>query len=296
MWRKSKPYLFVLPAVGIIVVLFFGGIFEGLAQSLGYFPALGRTALSLSAYHDLFTSGDFFRSFAVTVRISILSTLFASILGIFVAVCLFMMARWETTRQSQIWYRIFQIPLILPHLVAAYLVMLLFMQSGWLSRILFAVGWTKGMSSFPVLTNDPFGWGIILTYTWKEAPFIALMIYPVLMRIHSSWLEVARVFGAGRWQSFREILLPLFLPAWTSSAFIIFAFSFSAFEVPYILGVTYPPMLPVLSFNLYTGNAIAKRPEALAINIILAIITGLLGAFAYMLSRRFAIKEGGGWA
>ncbi len=295
MWRKSKPYLLVFPAVIVIAVLFFGGVIEGLAQSLGYFPALGQTQLSFSAYHQLFSNSDFIRSLLVTIRIAMISTLFASILGIFVAVCLFMMAGGESVRKSQVWYRIFQFPLVLPHLVAAYLIMLMFMQSGWLSRILFALGLTKGMGSFPVLTNDPFGWGIILTYTWKEAPFIALMIYPVLMRIRVSWLEVARIFGAGPWQSFREVLLPLFLPAWTSSAFIVFAFTFSAFEVPYILGVTYPPMLPVLSFNLYTGNAIAERPEALAINIILAVITAALGGVAYLLSKRFAISEGGGW-
>ena len=49
MLRRSKPYLLVLPAVTVIVVLFFGGVLEGLAQSLGYFPALGQTTLSLSA-------------------------------------------------------------------------------------------------------------------------------------------------------------------------------------------------------------------------------------------------------
>jgi ABC-type sugar transport systems, permease components len=296
MLQKSKPYLLVLPAVTIIVVLLFGGIAEGLVQSLGYFPANGRTGFSFTAYRQLFSNNDFIRSFEVTVRISVISTLFASILGVMVAVCLFMVAGKQPIRGNQTLYRIFQIPLLLPHLVAAYLVILLLMQSGWLSRILLALGFTKGMNSFPVLTNDPSGWGIILTYTWKEAPFITLMIYPVLMRIRSSWLEAARIFGANSWQSFREILLPLLFPALASSAFIVFAFTFSAFEVPYMIGVTYPPMLPVLSFNLYTGDALAARPEALAINIILSVMTAVSGGAAYLLTRRFAIQEGGRWS
>jgi putative spermidine/putrescine transport system permease protein len=295
MWPRSKPYLLVAPAVAVIGILFFGGLFEGLVQSLGFFPATGQSSFSLNAYRELLGSADFWASLLLTLRISFLSTLAASILGLFVAVCLFMLGKIGKLKSNRFWQRFFQLPLVVPHLVGAYLMVVLFMQSGWISRILVTVGWMDEMEDFPVLINEPFGIGIILAYAWKEAPFIALMVYPVLLRIHGAWLEAAQVFGAGRWNFFREILLPLVMPAWFSSAFIVFAFTFSSFEVPFLLGVTYPKMLPVLSYDLYMSGGLYLRPEALAVNVILAMITAVLGISAYRMSRRWSTSEGRGW-
>lgn len=295
MWPNIKPYVYVLPTAGVLLLLFGGGLVEGVIQSFGFFPAAGQYGFSLHFYEQLLSNGDFWRSLFLTFRIAFLSSLSAGILGMFVSVCLFMLAKAGSGRDNRIWQRFFQLPLIIPHLVGAYLMVLLFMQSGWLSRILASLGWIHHINDFPVLVNDSFGWGIIFTYAWKEAPFIALMIYPVLLRIHGSWFQVSKVFGAGQWAFFREILLPLLMPAWISSGFIVFAFTFSAFEVPYLLGVTYPRMLPVLSYNLYTSGVLKHRPEALAVNVILDIVVSLLGLIAYRLSRRWNMSEQGGW-
>ncbi|MFD2922799.1 ABC transporter permease [Halobacillus naozhouensis] len=295
MWQKIKPYVYVLPTVGVLLLLFVGGLIEGLLQSIGFLPAAGQYNLSLNFYQELLSSQDFWDSLVLTFRIAFLSSFSAGILGMFVSVCLFMLAKMGRGRIPRFWQRFFQLPMLVPHLVGAYLMVLLWMQSGWVSRILASFGWIDHISDFPVLVNEPFGWGIILTYAWKEAPFISLMIYPVLLRIHASWFETSRVFGASQWAFFREILLPLLMPAWISSTFIVFAFTFSAFEVPYLLGVTYPRMLPVLSYNLYTGGGLEARPEALAVNVILAVMTSLLGVIAYRLSRRWHMSEEGGW-
>jgi putative spermidine/putrescine transport system permease protein len=281
----------VLPATAAIGLLFIGGLVEGLGESIGY-SGTGQPCCTFIAYREMLGSADFWKSLALTLRVSILSTIAAGFLGVWIAVSLFMLRR---TKTYQLWQRWFQLPMMVPHLAGAYLMALLLMQSGWLSRIFFHLGWINEIHDFPVLINDRFGWGIVLAYAWKEAPFIALMLYPVLMRIHDSWLEVARVFGAGRFHFIKEILLPLFMPAWISSAFIVFAFTFSAFEVPFLLGVTYPKMLPVLSYDLYTSGGLARRPDALAVNIILVAITAVLGFAAYRISGRFKTGEGNGW-
>lgn len=86
MWGKSKPYWLVLPAVSIIVILFFGGLLEGLAQSLGYFPAAGQFGVSLEAYTYLIRSADFWASLGVTLRIAVVSTVVSGIVGLWAAV------------------------------------------------------------------------------------------------------------------------------------------------------------------------------------------------------------------
>lgn len=287
MWGKSKPYWLVLPAVSMIVLLFLGGILEGLAQSLGYFPAAGQLDVSLEAYTRLIGSADFWSSLGLTLRIAVISTVLSGIVGLGAAVGLVRLRKRFSSRCSRALQGAFNFPLLVPHFVGAYLMVLLWMQSGWVSRMMYKLGLMDQIHDFPVLINDPWGWGIILTYIWKEAPFIALMVYPVLVQIHSEWLEVARVFGANSWQYFREVLAPLLFPAWFSACLIVFAFTFSAFEVPYLLGVTYPKTLPVLAYTIHMDGGWSDLPVAMAINVLLAIGTALLGGAAYRLMRRW---------
>lgn len=294
MWRKSKPYLLLLPAIATIVLLFFGGLFDGLLKSLGYFPAIGENRLELTAYTEVLQSEGFWESLELTLRVAVFSSILAGILGGILGISLFLLKEASKTGEARVWHRLFQLPLTIPHLVGGYVVVLLFMQSGLLSKLLASLGVIDELTDFPVLVNDPFGWGIILTYAWKEAPFVSLLIYPVLSRIQRSWREVSRVYGAGRWNFIREIVLPVMLPSWTIAVFIVFVFTFSAFEVPFLLGVTYPGMLPVYSYQLYTSGTLADRPEALAVNIILAALTIALGLVIYYFSKRWNVWKG--WA
>lgn len=295
MWQKSKPYVMALPAAIVIIILFFGGIVEGFKQSLGIFPAAGQSTLSFSAYMKLLASPDFWLSFAITVKVSLISTILAALLGLVMAICLFMLSKTRSFEWIPLWRRWFQLPFVVPHLAGAYLIVLLFTQSGWLSRIAYHVGWIEDINHFPILVNDQHGIGIILTYTWKEAPFILLCIYPVLHRIHDSWRDAARVFGASSAAFIKEIVLPLLLPAWFSASFIVFVFTFSAFEVPYLLGVTYPKMLPVLAFEAYAGD-LSERPAAMAIGILLVVITAFAGWLAYKFGKKWFIPAGRGWS
>ncbi|GKW45600.1 ABC transporter permease [Planococcus sp. NCCP-2050] len=292
MLRKIKPYLLLFPAIITIVLLFFGGLFDGFLKSLGYFPAIGETEFSIKAYSSLLQSDAFWDSLIVTIRIAALSAAISAILGAIVAVALFMMRETSKSGALNLWNRLFQLPLTIPHLVGGYVIVLLFMQSGFLSKILAAIGILDQIPDFPVLVNDSFGWGIILTYAWKEAPFVALMVYPVLARIHKQWRDVSRVYGARNRDFIREIVVPAILPAWTVAAFIVFVFTFSAFEVPFLLGVTYPSMLPVYSYQLYSSGTLADRPEALAVNLVLALLTVLLGLIAYYFSKRWNVLKG----
>ncbi|UFT98636.1 ABC transporter permease subunit [Radiobacillus kanasensis] len=295
MWLNNKHLLYLLPAVSVVFFLFIGGFIEGFIQSMGYFPAAGEREFSFHYYQKILFSQDFWDSLLLTLRIAFLSSVFAGILGMVVCVCLFFLSLSSKKKHNQFWQKFFQLPMAVPPLVTAFLIVLLLGQSGWISRIFGSFEWVDQINQFPILTNDSFGWGIIIAYTWKEAAFIALMLQPMLSRIHGSWLDVSKVFGCGKWSFFREIMFPLLIPAWTSATFIVFAFTFSAFEVPFLLGVTYPKMLPVLSYSLYTSGGLEARPEALAINVILVFLVILIGLIAYRLSKRWYTNEQGGW-
>jgi putative spermidine/putrescine transport system permease protein len=295
MLQNNKPIYYVLPAVIVVVFLFFGGLIEGLMQSLGYWSSVGQHSISFDAYHRLLISYDFWYQLMLTLRMAFLSTLLAGVIGVSLSIWLYMLSSWGGARHSGLWLRLLQLPLTIPHLVGAYMMVLLFMQSGWLSRLSYAIGWTDSIDQFPILINDTFGWGIILTYAWKETPFVILMIWPLLHRIQSQWLFAARVHGANSWSYVKEIVVPLLVPVWGVTSFILFAFTVSAFEIPYLLGVTYPKLLPNLSYELYMSGERASRQEAMAVNMILTLITICLGMIAYRLSKRWRVGELKGW-
>jgi putative spermidine/putrescine transport system permease protein len=75
------------------------------------------------------------------------------------------------------------------------------------------------------------------------------------------------------------------VPGVVAASLIVFAFTFGAFEVPYLLGQTYPTMLPVTAYNEYRSIDLSSRPAAMAINVLIALITALFAAAYLRLGR-----------
>jgi thiamine transport system permease protein len=60
--------------------------------------------------------------------------------------------------------------------------------------------------------------------------------------------EAARVLGAGRWQTFREVTLPILLPAIVAASLLVFLFCFTSFGVILVLG---GPRLATIEVEIY---------------------------------------------
>jgi putative spermidine/putrescine transport system permease protein len=292
MFQKIKPYILILPAMIVIMTLFFGGLTLGFLQSLGLFNISGNSHITFDFYKQLFSSLDFIKSIWLTIKISVISTIASGLLAMILTNILFII---EENKISKILRRIFQLPILVPHITAAYLIGLLFMKSGWISSITYYFGITKSIEAFPSLINNINSFGIIITYMWKEIPFIILMLIPVVQRIENSWLEIARVFGGTRKEFFKEVIIPLLMPTWISSMLIVFAFTFSDFEVPYLLGVTYPKFAAVFAYDIYINGELSIRPLALAANFMLTIITAILGILVYKIIQKWDIKKQMRW-
>ena len=70
--------------------------------------------------------------------------------------------------------------------------------------------------------------------------------------------------------------MPLVAPAWISASLVVFAFVCSAFEVPFLLGRTYPSTLGVVAQRRFMSLEIADRPEAMAIAITISFLTVMI--------------------
>jgi putative spermidine/putrescine transport system permease protein len=268
--RPTAPFVLLAPATGVVVLLFGGGLALGLAQSLGYWPAAGMSELTLAHFIRVLGDPDFFTSLGLTFYLALASTAIAC--GISVATALALNALAGRSRITQF---VFQIPLTVPHLVIAVAVVFMLAPNGLLSRLLLNLGLIDSSADFPLLVNDRWGVGIMAAYIWKEVPFITLMILAALRGAGSELQDVGRTLKAGPWQCFRHVTLPIIFPSLGAAGLIVFAYTFGAFEVPYLLGQTYPMMLPVWAYRSYSDVDLMSRPEGIAVGLVIAaVVTG----------------------
>jgi len=187
---------------------------------------------------------------------------------------------------------VFQLPITIPHLVAAVGIALVVAQTGLGARVAAGLGLVGEPRDFPALLYDKYSVGVILTYVWKEVPFIALVVLASLRGVASDLEDVARTLGAGAWQRFWYVVFPVISPSVVAASLLVFAFTFGAFEVPYLLGKSYPTMLPVVAYNEYREIDLAARPAAMTINVLIALITGTAAALYLRLARDLGRRRG----
>jgi putative spermidine/putrescine transport system permease protein len=264
--RPATPFLLLAPALAVVLVLFGGGLVLGGLQALGHVPGAALSTLTLDHFRRLAHDPDVMRSLLLTLYVSAASTAVATVLSVAAALAF-------TARGHSRFVRfVFQIPLTVPHLVVAVAVLFLLAPAGMLSRAAAALGLIDGPAAFPLLVNDTWGIGIMAAYVWKEVPFITLMLLSVLARSAPELLDVGRTLKAGRWQRFRHITLPIIFPSLGAAALIVFAYTFGAFELPYLLGRTHPMLLPVWSYRSYSDVDLAARPEGIAAGLLIAAV------------------------
>jgi putative spermidine/putrescine transport system permease protein len=271
MTDRTRIFILLAPALLIIGVLFFGGLLIGIMRSLNYMPVIGLTQPNFDAYISIFSSREFYLSFLLTFHISFTSTVLSSILAIGAALLL----RRQFLGRAIVNF-LFQLNLTVPHLVGAIGILYLFSQSGSFARLAAEWGMIARPGDFPALVFDPYAIGIILQYVWKEVPFIGVIVLANMQAIGEDYESVARSLGASRWQSFRYVLLPMIFPGVLSASVIVFAFTFGAYEIPALLGANYPAALPVLAYRKYTDVDLVARPEAMAMAIVIALLSAVM--------------------
>ncbi len=283
---RLRLAMLLVPALAVTLILFGGGLFLGSLQALGHLPAAGLDRLTWSHFQRVVADPDFFRSMGLTLYISMTSTLVAAAVSVAVAIALTRLADI-----SRLVHFVLQIPLTVPHLVVAVSMVFLLSPAGIISRLAAAVSIVDSPADFPLLVNDRWSVGIILAYVWKEIPFITLMVLSVLKQSGTELSDVGRTLKAGPWQRFRYITLPTIFPSLGAACLIVFAFTFGAFEVPYLMGQTYPMTLPVWAYKNYSDIDLMARPEGIAIGLVIAgvVASAVLGS---QILTQFARRRG----
>jgi putative spermidine/putrescine transport system permease protein len=280
--QAVKPYLYLAPALIVLGGLFLGGVVLAAVQSLGYFPVIGLHSFTLAYYRQVFDKPEFAASLGITAYIAVLSTLSSTVAGVFLANYLV-----TATPKNRLVSVAYKLPIAVPHLVAALMMVFLVSQGGILARLLMRLGLISNTAEFPALFYTKNAVGIILIYIWKETPFIAVMAYSVMKNIQGKLGQAASTLGASPGQVFYHVVLPLSMPAIVSASAIVFAYSFGSYEVPFLLGASYPKSLPVAAYINYISPQLSDRPAAMVINVTISMICAGLVAIYYLFMKKY---------
>jgi hypothetical protein len=280
--KKWAPYYLLLPFI-LLMSLFLMGLCTGITQSFGVVPVFGLTKPTVRYYIEILTHKDLVASIVYSLKIAMVSSIFAIILGSII--CLFLVYRERDNKdEMSITERILKLPVITPHVVTAVFAINLFSNNGQLARLFFHLGMIQNQNQFPTLIHDRQGIGIVLAYVWKEAPFIVFFVLSLMKNINGKLGEVARNLGASGIQTMWRVTLPLCKESILSAWMIIFVFAFGGYELPFLLGATWPRALPVLAYQEFTTPDLQHRPYAMAINglILFLSIVCTVGYFYLM--------------
>jgi multiple sugar transport system permease protein len=125
-------------------------------------------------------------------------------------------------------------------------------------------------------------WSIIAMAAWRNLGFLMVIFLAGLQTIPKDLYEAAEVDGAGRWQRFRRITLPLLRPTLLFAAVITGIGYVQFFEEPYVM-TGGGPLNATLSMSLYAYNQFSfgnyGYTAATAFVLFIAIATLTLAQF-----------------
>lgn len=280
----AAPYALALPALALMA-LFAYGVGIGVLQGFGIAPFLDRFDFTLEYFREAFARSDFTSSLRFSLFVSFASSIIALAGGVLLSAAL---VRAKSGGAAQLLG--LQVPIMSMHALVALGFIFLLSGSGLLARALFALGIVGSPNDLPSIVGASSGWGIILVYAWKEIPYVAFCTVTIMAHVSDSLGEAAATCGASPARAFFGVTLPLSLTASLKAFLVVFAFSFGAYEIPFLLGPTAPKALPVLAYLEFQDPNILNRFYAMAINGIVTLVCAL-AALAYFLILRHERKE-----
>src|SRR5437870_4861024 len=211
-----------------------------------------------TGYVDFLSGGTWIRSTSQSIQVMVLSTTTAVLLGF-----VFAYAMVYTDMPWKPFFRLIGIlPLLSPPFVVAASYLILFGPRGLITYGIFGQ------------TISVFGlggiWGV---QTIAFFPFAYQLLADVLSRSDARLAPAARILGAGPWQVFRSVALPLSRPGLGAAILTSAIYVLEDFGNPALIGGTFT-VLPTQAYGLISG--FGDLPGAAAVSTILLALALLL--------------------
>jgi spermidine/putrescine transport system permease protein len=117
---------------------------------------------------------------------------------------------------------------------------------------------------------------LVLSHITFCLPFVVVTIYARIADFDPNVIEAAKDLGAGEYQAFRHVILPLLLPAVASGWLLSFTLSLDDVIVSFFVT---GPTFEILPLKIYSMVRLGVKPEVNALSTLLLAVT-LVSVFA----------------
>jgi putative spermidine/putrescine transport system permease protein len=197
---------------------------------------------TLRTYVGFFTDPFTYRVVGASIGLALVVTALAVVIGYPLAYALHTRVRGHAARTALA--VILFSPLLVSVVVRTYGWLILLANQGLVNTTLRSLGVIEEPLS--LLFNQR---GVVISLTHILLPFAIFPIYSVLGRLDATLKEAARDLGAGWWDTFLRVTLPLTMPGVVAGALICFTLALSAFVTPQLLGGGRVQVLPLTVYN-----------------------------------------------
>lgn len=264
MRSSTLGFLLLAPAMALIAALFLFPL--GLSLHSAFTNEAGAVTLAQFAKAKELYSTDILFTLFIVITASVLTGLCSLAIAGTIALS---ETRWLVNALK--W--LYRWPLFIPFIVAAQCMRTFLAKNGLMNNTFVALGLMDPASATSLLD-----WrGIIITFVWKQTPFVTLLLAGAIASLDRSTIEAARNLGASRLRAMIEIVIPQVLPVLLVGLVLSFVTMMSVLSVPLMVAGSQPTLLTVdMAFRI---NSYGDYRTANALGVISYLITALAAWF-----------------
>jgi multiple sugar transport system permease protein len=294
-FREGRGWLslwFMLPAAVLLLVFLTYPL--GLGVWLGFTDTrVGREGIfiGIENYEYLWTDGVFWLSVFNTLLYTVSASILKFVLGLWLALILN-----ENLPLKSFFRAVVLLPWVVPTVLSAIAFWWIYdSQFSIISWALIELGIIDTRINF---LGDPQNAraSVIAANVWRGIPFVAITLLAGLQTIPQSLYEAATLDGASRWQLFRFVTLPLLTPIIAITMTFSVLFTFTDFQLIYVLTrggpVNATHLMATLSFQRGISGGQLGEGAAIAVAMIPFLLAAIL--FSYFGLQRRKWQQGGG--
>ena len=231
-FEKAEPYLFLTPALAILLIFLIFPLFWNTYISLHDVSLItilrGWEYIGGTNFINLFNDPNFYSSLKVTLMFVGGSVALQFGIGMLMSVLLH-----QQVRASGVLRAIFIIPWTISAVIAAFSFKFIFDDNfGILNYLLNEIGLQSvGWLSDPSIVI----WSLVIANVWYGTPFTILFLTAGLLSINPTIYEAAVIDGATKIRSFIYITLPLLKPFIVINLILITMWSVNFFDIQLIM-------------------------------------------------------------
>lgn len=289
--RNALGWAFMLPAAVLLIGLLAYPL--GLGTWLGFTDAkIGRPGQWVGLENFQYLVGDSVTQLALfnTLFYTVVASILKFVLGLWLALLLNKNLPFKSFFRAVV-----LLPWIVPTALSAIAFWWLydaqfsvfswvFTQLGWIDRYIDFLGdpWNARLST-------------IAANVWRGVPFVAISLLAGLQTISPSYYEASAIDGATPWQQFRHVTLPLLTPIIAVVMTFSVLFTFTDFQLIYVLTRGGPlnatHLMATLAFQRGIPGGSLGEGAALATLMVPFLLAAVM--FSYFGLQRRAWQQGG---